>query len=420
MEWKSFAALKHGRRQVPRLEELEALAAMLNVDPAFVFQAARGVSADEIALLLTRERKLHALLERVMDAVFTLDAHGRIEDVNHGFCLLMGRPAPELTRRPFLGFVPVDSAPKLISLLATVARGGEVRGAELTVNDARGRGRVVQLDAVPIADDSGAWIGAQAIARDVTEEHRLMRELDAERRLLQAMFECVPAACILFDGDGTILAANSRLELVCSASASEIVARNALEVFGDVGPAQCPVTRAFMTGHIEQQVSLMRNRAGDGVYVHRTAGPIVRDGRVEKVIEMMVDVTSQIERGDIGVLALCQGESRPGESTLPDDRRSAPRVRTSFVVGYTVGDRRERATVVSLSAHGLFLETAEAVAAPGDPIEIVWSLAGNEGPVRVEGVVAWTRPPSPQATAGLGVRFLSMTPELAPIARRVT
>jgi len=418
MEWKSFAALKHGRRQVPRIEELETLAKLLDVDATFVFQAARGVPASEIAALLAREQRLRAVLERVRDAVFTLDDHGCIEDVNDGLCHLVGRPAHELARRPFLDLITVSSAPTLIGALASLARGIEVRGVELSLNDAAGRDRVVLLDAVPIIDSSGARIGTQAIARDVTEEHRLVRELDAERRLLQMIYECVPAACVLFDSDGTILAANPLVERVSPVCAAEIIGRNALEVFGDLSPARSPVTRAFMTGRIEQQTSRVRNRAGETVYVHRTAGPVVRNGRVEKVIETIVDVTNQIEHGDMGVLALWSGDAQTKEQALLDDRRSAPRAHTSFLVDYALGERRDRAMVVSISARGLFLEAPDSSAAPGDEIEIYWSLAGSGSPVRVRGIVAWTRAASPRASGGLGVRFVSVSPELPPIAQR--
>ena len=52
MEWKSFNGLKHGKRQVPRIADLEGLARLLGIDPAFVFEVARGVSAALVHELL--------------------------------------------------------------------------------------------------------------------------------------------------------------------------------------------------------------------------------------------------------------------------------------------------------------------------------------------------------------------------------
>src|SRR5260370_39569581 len=108
---------------------------------------------------------------------------------------------------------------------------------------------------------------AQLTARDVTEQRRLMRELDAQRRLLQTIYDCVPAACILFDADGTILAANPLVESVCSLTASEMVGRKGFEGFGTPGPLGFPVNRAVLTGQIEQKVYCEKKREAQEVYV---------------------------------------------------------------------------------------------------------------------------------------------------------
>ena len=418
MEWKSFVTLKQGKRQMPRLDELETLATLLEVDPSFVFQVGRGFPAGEVAALLAREHRWRALLERVTDAVFTVDAHGRLQDVNGRFCALVGRDTKALAQLAFVDLVTPESAPRLFAGLATVARDGVVHGVEVSLRDLQGRDRVVELDAVRIADEAGASIGAQLTARDVTEEQRLLRELDSQRRVLQTIYDCVPAACILFDGDGTILAANPLVDNVCSLSASEIVGRNAFDVFGDPGPSGCPVTRCFLTGQIEQQVSSVQNRAGHTIYVHRTAGPIIKAGKVEKVIEMMVDVTRQIQAGDLRVLALCQNQ--PEERTAPDRperRRILPRAATSFPAHYSHRDREARATVTSLGFGGLFLQTQDDEPVVGDENDLEWSLPGDEAPVRAHAVVAWTRSPSPHRSGGFGVRFTSVKPNFAPAAQ---
>ena len=418
MEWKSFVTLKQGKRQMPRLDELETLAALLEVDPGFVFQVGRGFPASEIAALLAREHRWRALLERVTDAVFTVDARGRLQDVNERFCTLVGRDAKALAQLPFVDLVTPDSAPRLFAALAAVARDGEAHGIEMGLLEQPGGDRIVELSAVRITDVEGAPIGAQLTARDVTDERRLLRELDSQRRVLQTIYDCVPAACILFDGDGTILAANPLVEGVCLLSASEILGRNAFDVFGNPGPSGCPVTRAFLTGQVEQQVSSMQNRAGQTIYVHRIAGPIVKGGKVEKVIEMMVDVTRQIEGGDLRVLALCANQAEAIRSpNQPERRRVLPRAVTSFPAQYSHRDREAGATVTSLGVGGLFLQTQDDEPSVGDEVELEWSLPGDAAPVRARAVVAWTRSPAPHQPGGFGVRFVSVKPNFAPAAQ---
>ncbi len=231
MEWRSFAALKQGRRQVPRIHELERLAAVLGVPSAFVYQVANGAAPDDVAALLAREQALRA-------------------------------------------------------------------------------------------------------------------ELDAERRTLQLLFEHVPAACLVFEPDGTISRAGGPVDKCCPAPAAALVGRKAAEVFGDPGPAGCPVTRAFLTGRTEQQVSRVRDAAGRQVYVHRTAGPIVRDGRVLQVIEVLVDVGEQVRAGDLRVVSLWvdQPADRPG--TAPVERRGLPRVDTEFAAEIQAAGRRFDARLI--------------------------------------------------------------------------
>ena len=418
MEWKSFVGLKHGRRRMPRLEELERLSLLLEVDANCVFQVARGVAAKQVSALLRRERRLEALLERVVDAIFTVDEKGRLHDVTQRFCALLGYGPEELRERPLADFVTVESSPRLAEALATAMRDGEARGAEVVLRDAKGRERIVQLDAASVADVKGRVIGVQAVARDVTDQRRMLREFDEQRRLIETMYRCVPSACILFDRAGTILAANPVVERVCPATAAEMVGRNASEIFGDPGPAGCPVTRAFLTGLVEQQVSWLTNRAGQRVYVHRTAGPVMTDGRVEKVIEIMVDVTGQLQSGDLRVLALWRGQpDRVGGLPVPTERRTAPRARTTFEVRFACGDRRGTAKASSLGSGGLFLEGPIDGATVGSAINVEWSLPGDDTQVQTQGVVAWTRASSAQNVGGLGVRFLSVNPDFAPVTQ---
>lgn len=418
MEWKSFVGFKQGRRRLPRVESLEALAtSVLHVDPAFVFQVCRGVPAEEVAAYLSREHRLRALLERVNDAIFTVDPDGRLQDVNARFCQLVGRAAHELLGTRLRELAAPASVSVLVAGLAVAARDGEVRGIEVALVDASGAERIMDVSVTRIVDAAGTSIGAQAIAHDVTQERQLVRDLEtqrrqleAERSLLQMLYDCVPAACILFDRDGTIRAANALVDKVCPILATEMVGRNAIEVFGNPGAEGSPVTRAFSTGQIEQQVSLMTDREGEARYVYRVAGPVVTGGHVERVIEILVDVTEQVRQGDLRILSPWGGQASTAE------RRSAPRVPAGFLARYSVGKHREAGQVENLGAGGLFLAT-QVPAAVGDEIEVEWAPPGTASPVRARGIVAWTqRAAGLSKQVGIGVRFVTVGPARPRVA----
>lgn len=406
MEWKSFIALKQGRRQVPRIDELERLADLLQVDSGFVFQVARGTPAEEIVALLGRETELRALLDRVADGVFTIDLDGQFRDVNERLGVMLGHSRAALLGGTLLDFVTSESAPHALGCIAA-AREGSSHSTELDFVTAAGGCRSVEVDLLPIGGAGGARIGAQAVARDVTERRKLVRELGENRRLLKTIFDHVPAACILFEADGTISAANPLVERVSSATAAEMLGKNANDVFGNPGPIGCPVTRAFLTGGVEQQVSWMTNRRGDRVYVHRTAGPVREGDKVVRVIEIMVDVSAQIERGDLRVLSLWKGLPEDLAAPGSTERRAAPRACVSFAASLRFEESTFDVTVTNLGAGGLFVETGAEIPV-GARIDIFWTLPVDGIPVHAAGIAVWTR--KRRGPVGVGVRFTEIEP----------
>ncbi len=415
IEWRSFAALKQGTRQVPRIEELERLAKMLGIDPGFVFQVARGVSAEEVSRLLEREQRLLALVERFRDGVFTMDPRGRIQDANPAMTTLVGQDPAELLSRSFVDLCAPESVPDALAALATIAREGQVRDVELVVQRSRAEVRAVRLDASRIQDAKGVVLGAQAIIRDVTVERVLAVELERQRRMLQTIFDSVPAACILVEADGTIAAANPPVERVSPLAAAEMIGRNVGDVFGS-GDADTPIQRAFRSGRPEQQVSWLENRRKERVYVHRTAGPVLAEGKVARVVEVTVDVTEQVLAGDLRVLQLWRGRTDRGSKG--PDRRAWPRAEASFAARLRHAGGMADVTVENLSQDGLFLR-ANPLLPIGTEVEVEWTLPSEHARIVAKGVVVWHRPQRGARPAGMGVHFLHISsgpPEILRIS----
>ena len=64
-------------------------------------------------------------------------------------------------------------------------------------------------------------------------------------------------------------------------------------------PDKCPVIRAFETGKKEQQITRMTNWYGKEVVVHHIAGPVLGPtGKIEQVIEIIVDVSAEAQDAD--------------------------------------------------------------------------------------------------------------------------
>ncbi|MBI3184420.1 MAG: PAS domain S-box protein [Myxococcales bacterium] len=435
MEWKSFNALRHGRRQVPRIGELEDLARVLSVDAAFVFEVARGVPAERVHQLLlendretlsellmtgvlaahrvaaSKERGYKAILDRVNDAIFTMDVQGRFQDVNRRLCAITGFSEGELLQRSFFDLLPPDRRPQLVGAAAAVYKAGEAHGATFPLVVRDGSVRVVELGLTRIDDELGRAIGIQAVAHDVTERGRLEEELRQQCATLKMTFDATPAACLLFARDGTILLGNRLVENVCEWTDEEVTGRNAFDVFGSPGPAGCPVTRSFISGKVEQQVSLVKNRRGEEVYVHRTAGPVLgADGKADKVVEILVDVTAQVRQGDPSVLAAWSKDLAPaaGSERLEDvEKRRFLRVLLEAPARYQAGGKRGEATVQNLGRGGVFVHADVGVPIASE-ISLEWVLPETRRRLRARGVVVWQLPASGGAPPGMGIKFVEL------------
>src|SRR5260370_16450508 len=75
----------------------------------------------------SKEVRHEAILNRVNDAIFTVDVQGRFQDVNGRLCALTGYPARELLERSLFELLTSDERAKFVQTTAEVYVAGEVR-----------------------------------------------------------------------------------------------------------------------------------------------------------------------------------------------------------------------------------------------------------------------------------------------------
>ena len=151
---------------------------------------ARDLTADrarEEALVRSEARYLR-LVESASDAIFTIDADGRVTSVNRALERAIGRSRGELYGMRFIDVIEASDRQAVWSHFEATLRGERVRG-EIRYRDAQNALRVGSVTMTPIVED-GRVTGCLGIVRDMTEERMLAEQL-LQREKLAAVGQLV-------------------------------------------------------------------------------------------------------------------------------------------------------------------------------------------------------------------------------------
>ncbi|MFN8631687.1 MAG: PAS domain S-box protein [Chloroflexota bacterium] len=131
--------------------------------------------------------RLRDLLESLSDAVFSLALDGTFLSWNRGAERLYGRRAEDVVGSNLFDIVRPSHVPRFRSVLALVAGGRTVPEFEVAQSRPDGTAIAVMLSVAPIRDADGQVVAASAIARDITDQQRLLaQQAELESQLLQA------------------------------------------------------------------------------------------------------------------------------------------------------------------------------------------------------------------------------------------
>ena len=218
---------------------------------------------------------------------------------------LIGRRDDELTD-------PANVA-DLIRLKREVLESGVPAGRELLLV-VGGETRWYEAHAEPLLDESGAVVGLTVSAMDITdrrraeeERQRLLADLEAERSLLRAVTEQMPAGLIVAEGpSGRIVTYNRMAELILGHPAIPGEGIGDYGAFGGLhpdgrpfAPEEYPTARALLRGEPVHQQEFQYRR-GDGTLTHISvsAAPLWRpddppDGPPAAAVCAFVDVSAR-------------------------------------------------------------------------------------------------------------------------------
>jgi PAS domain S-box-containing protein len=168
------------------------------------------------------EQRFRRLFEQAPLAYQSLDAEGRVIEVNQAWLSTLGYGRDEVEGRQLAEFlVPVQRGlfeRQLRSFMAT----GEMHGAEYDMVRANGSTFVASFDGRVVRDSSGQFVRGHCILSDITARRRA----EITMRLQAAALESAANGIVITDAEGTILWANPAFTRLSGYPLSEVLGRN--------------------------------------------------------------------------------------------------------------------------------------------------------------------------------------------------
>jgi PAS domain S-box-containing protein len=146
-----------------------------------VSRIARDISRQKA---LEREAfRLAAIVESSEDAIVSKDLNGIVQTWNNAAERMFGYPAAEIVGRHISLIIPADRLAEEDHVINSIRAGRSVEHFETVRRRKDGSLVDISLSVSPIRMPTGAIIGASKIARDITSQRRLARELAEANRV---------------------------------------------------------------------------------------------------------------------------------------------------------------------------------------------------------------------------------------------
>lgn len=193
---------------------------------------------------------LAAIASSSNDAIVGKDLTGTVRSWNEAAERLFGYSAAEMIGQSITRIIPTERLHEEETILERVGR-GEILAHFETERRARD-GHIIPISVTvsPIRDASGRVVGVSKIARDLTEAHRLNRELQRREALLQSILETVPDGLVVIDRHGAIQSFSPAAERMFGYTRDAVLGHNVslLMPEADAGRHDAHMQRYLATG----------------------------------------------------------------------------------------------------------------------------------------------------------------------------
>jgi PAS domain S-box-containing protein len=244
---------------------------------------------------------LAAIVESSDDAILSKDLNGIIQSCNVAGERIFGYSTGELIGKPVRILLPPERQAEEDDILERIRRGERVDHFE-TVRVKKGGERLdISLTVSPVRDATGQIIGASKIARDITEQKRLARELAAQQEWFRVTLASIGDAVIASDPDGRVTYMNEAAQQLTGWAAGDALGQPLADVFHIINektrkPVEHPAELVLRTGHMVGLANhtVLIGRDGAERPIADSAAPIRgADGRIIGVVLVFRDVAEE-------------------------------------------------------------------------------------------------------------------------------
>ena len=202
-----------------------------------------------------KEAYLAAIIESSADAIISKDLNGIITSCNASAERIYGYRADELIGRPIHILIPPERYAEEDMILSKVRAGQRIEHLETVRVTRDGRKLDMALSISPICDDAGNVIGVAKVARDVTEQKRLARELAEQQAYFRVTLSSIGDGVISADAAELVTFMNPAAEALTGWTAADAGGRPLAEVFTIINektrrPVENPADLVMRSGHI--------------------------------------------------------------------------------------------------------------------------------------------------------------------------
>lgn len=228
-----------------------------------VLVAFRPITEHAYSELEQSRNYARSLIESSFDLMVTFDRDGIITDVNEAAEKMTGCTGNELIGKKFREFfTSPEQADKGID---NSFENGKVKDYQLKLKTRSGKVIPVSFNATVYKDLQGTVQGVFAVARDVSEIHKLMSELEQAHNYARGLIEASLDMMITFDKDGFITDVNEAAVRFTGQSREQLIGAKLHDYCVNRDMADIGITKSFEKEMVKNYKLDLKNSFGETV-----------------------------------------------------------------------------------------------------------------------------------------------------------